>query len=206
MDNGLAETARKDDNETSNIVRLTCRHVAGNLRAHHISELRLVPIRIAVVAAARAERRASLSHILQNLLERDGRAEVVCHEGCDLAAEREVLAGVQRLAVHVVRRADRLVDPLPARSLLRSPDQSSPSLGKNRVAAHSVARPLLAKHAEAARLQRLDGCVQLLLLVGVDLPVARLDEGVERRADLDARGLARTDGGRGLSTTISLPS
>ena len=95
----------------------------------------------------------------------------------------------------------------PARTIIAEvTDQRSPSLGKNRVAAHSVARPLLAKHAEAARLQRLDGRVQLLLLVGVDLPVARLDEGVERRADLDVRGLTCTDGGRGLSTTISLPS
>ena len=128
MDNGLAETARKDDNETSNIVRLTCRHVAGNLRAHHISELRLVPIRIAVVAAPRAQSRASLSHILQNLLERDGRAEVVCHEGCDLAAEREVLAGVQRLAVHVVRRAVA-AGRSPARTIIAEvtrPTQSKP--------------------------------------------------------------------------------
>ena len=74
------------------------------------------------------------------------------------------------------------------------------------MAAHGVARPLLVQHAVAARLQRLDGRVQLLLLVGVDLPVARLDEGVERRADLDVSGLASADGGRGLSTTIPLPS
>ena len=105
MDNGLAERLRattQQRDEPGKIVWLTCRDVTGNLRPHHVPELRLIPIRIAVVAAPRTESRASLAHIVKYLLERDGCAKIVCHERRDLAAEREVLAGVERLAVHVV--------------------------------------------------------------------------------------------------------